>query len=601
MSLACVSCTHGTREITVSTEFIAGSRCLLADRVVEIDGPISQHHVQVRDLNTGQLLSTRLEALRSLPASRREHDPLVIPQAEWDRAVPLAQALTPYMAGTLPGPIARELAKRFAISVRQLQRAAERYRLNPQATALVRRAGGRPKGLRLLQPEVEHIIQHMIAKHYARRESASQSEVCDRVRLTCQRLCLPAPDPKTVNARIHAEEEVRLAYKRLGGKAARQRFEPRPGSLAAAHALALVQIDHTRADIQLVDENDPSRVIGRPWLTLAVDVATRAVAGYYLSMEAPSAISVAMCVAHMLLPKAENAVEAGLWPMYGTPIRILVDNGKDLRSIAIQRGCEQHGIDLTWRPVRQPHYGGHIERLMGTFMRRVHTLPGTTFSHSKQKGDYPSERKACLTLEDFRLWLVEQICHGYHLRRHRGIGMPPLLAWERSFVDEDGERLPAPPSLDGKAVRRDFYPFVYRRMQRTGVQYGRSRYWHASLAPLVHPHRVVRVHYRPGDDSRVWVRDDDNLLIEAPAVAGPALREGIPVAIDATEQARIDHLRLLGYERMDAIRTEAERRKRKPVDGRCDQWRDVASWVETRSGLRRPWSARGRRCVRRRP
>lgn len=35
-----------------------------------------------------------------------------------------------------------------------------------------------------------------------------------------------------------------------------------------------------------------------------------------------------MCVAHVMLPKAENDIEPDLWPMYGTPEAILVDNGK---------------------------------------------------------------------------------------------------------------------------------------------------------------------------------------------------------------------------------------------------------------------------------
>jgi hypothetical protein len=35
-------------------------------------------------------------------------------------------------------------------------------------------------------------------------------------------------------------------------------------------------------------------------------------------------------------------------------------------------------IAIDHRPVRAPHYGGHIERLIGTMMGKVHLLPGTT-------------------------------------------------------------------------------------------------------------------------------------------------------------------------------------------------------------------------------
>jgi putative transposase len=79
--------------------------------------------------------------------------------------------------------------------------------------------------------------------------------------------------------------------------------------------------------------------------------------------------------------------------------------------------------------------------------------------------------------------------------------------------------------MDRQALRRDFYPFVYRRLQRTGVQFGRSRYWSPALAPMIEPAQVVRVHYHPGNPTCVWVSAGDNVLIEAKVVAGVALGE----------------------------------------------------------------------------
>jgi putative transposase len=265
-----------------------------------------------------------------------------------------------------------------------------------------------------------------------------------------------------------------------------------PGGLKVAEALELVQIDHTLVDVLLVD--DAGQLIGRPWLTLAMDVATRVVRGWYLSMDAPSSISVALCLAHAMQPKPENAGHVDRWPMYGVPRRILVDNGKDLRSLAFKRGCEQHGIALSWRPVREPHYGAHIERLMGTFMRMVHELPGTTFSNARQRGDYPSEKRACLTLADLRTWFIEKICHGYHVRTHRALGCPPLVAWERAFKDGEGRYQPPEVAMDAHTLRRDFFPFEFRRLTRTGVHFRQTVYWHPALTALVGPQTQVMVH-----------------------------------------------------------------------------------------------------------
>jgi putative transposase len=64
----------------------------------------------------------------------------------------------------------------------------------------------------------------------------------------------------------------------------------------------LVQIDHTLADVMIVSASD-RQPLERPWLTLAIDVATRMVAGFYKSLDPPSALSVALTLSHSVLPK----------------------------------------------------------------------------------------------------------------------------------------------------------------------------------------------------------------------------------------------------------------------------------------------------------
>ncbi|MGO8847950.1 MAG: hypothetical protein ACLQFI_22030, partial [Methylocella sp.] len=49
-------------------------------------------------------------------------------------------------------------------------------------------------------------------------------------------------------------------------------------------------------------------------------------------------------------------------------------------------------IKTIWRPPGTPHFGGHIERLIGTQMGAVHLLPGTTQSNPSERGDYDSSK-----------------------------------------------------------------------------------------------------------------------------------------------------------------------------------------------------------------
>jgi len=59
---------------------------------------------------------------------------------------------------------------------------------------------------------------------------------------------------------------------------------------------------------------------------------------------------------------AERGIDAP-WSIGGLPEALHVDNGADFRSRAFERACRNHGIQIRWRPIGEPHFGGHIERL----------------------------------------------------------------------------------------------------------------------------------------------------------------------------------------------------------------------------------------------
>ena len=75
-----------------------------------------------------------------------------------------------------------------------------------------------------------------------------------------------------------------------------------PGTYRVDNALEVVLIDHTAVDVIVVDEAHRLQ-IGRPWLTLAIDVANRVVVGFYVSLEAPFSTSVTSCLRQAVLPK----------------------------------------------------------------------------------------------------------------------------------------------------------------------------------------------------------------------------------------------------------------------------------------------------------
>ncbi len=91
-------------------------------------------------------------------------------------------------------------------------------------------------------------------------------------------LDLRMPCWATLRDRVATMDPAELTAAREGAKAARSQYRPVPGIYQVERAYEVVQIDHTLVDVIVVDcvHRKP---LQRPWLTLAIDVASRMVAG----------------------------------------------------------------------------------------------------------------------------------------------------------------------------------------------------------------------------------------------------------------------------------------------------------------------------------
>src|SRR5699024_5037224 len=274
-------------------------------------------------------------------------------------------------------------AHELGLSRRQIYILIQRAR---QGTGLVTAlapssySGGKGKG-RLSEP-IECIIREVLQKRFKTRQKRSMSAVYREIARRCKAQKLPVPARNTVALRLANLDPVKTARSRGGEKATRDLQGVGGTPPKVTEPLGQVQIDHTVIDLMVVDERD-RQPIGRPYLTIAIDVLTRCVLGMVVTLEAPSAVSAGLCLAHVACdkrPYLENLGVAVEWPMSGKPRQLYLDNAAEFKSEALRRGCEQHGIQLRYRPPGRPHYGGIVERIIGTAMQMIHDLPGTTFS-----------------------------------------------------------------------------------------------------------------------------------------------------------------------------------------------------------------------------
>ncbi len=330
------------------------------------------------------------------------------------------------------------------------------------------------KGNSRLPKKVQAIVDRILGEFYLKEERPTPSQTLEEIQLDCRKKKLKPPSLKTLLRIITRLPPKAVSKGRYGTKATREQYEPIKGSFPGAdYPLAAIQIDHTPVDVIIVDEEE-RKSINRAYLTIIIDVCTRVICGFCLSLEAPSSLTAALALHHAISPKKEWMRKHGLkplWPVYGRPRKIYVDNAKEFRGKALLRGCAEHNIDHANRPKGLPNYGGTVERAFRTFMKAAQRIRGTTFSNVVKKVNYDSAGKAILTLSELERWFGIFIAYRYHQRRHRSTGFPPIKHYERLLrgtPETPGIGRPEPIG-DSRQLLLDFLPYVERVVSREGI------------------------------------------------------------------------------------------------------------------------------------
>lgn len=410
-------------------------------------------------------------------------------EAEWQEGQRRFQIIKPLLDRDT-APSVEKQAELGQVNVATVYRWLARYRKTGSVSSLVPDRRGRKFGSQLIGDEQEAIIHGVIDEFYLHKQRRSSQQVIEEVMRRCRLAKIDAPHPNTIRNRINRLPQ-RITLRRRGHvEEANNRFTPVRGKFPGADfPLAIVQIDHTPADIICVDEVH-RKPVGRPYLTLAMDVFSRMVVGFYLSYDPPSAASVGLCLAQAMCSKREYLAKLGVkgsWPVWGKITTVHCDNAREFRGVVLERACEEYGIDLSWRPVKTPRYGGHIERMMGTVSNELHKLPGTTFSNPQKRKGYNSHAEASVTLRELERYLVEFFVNIYHQRVHTQLHMPPLRKWEQGIMGDENINGIGQPKLpnDPEKMLLDFMPYEERTIQNYGIQIDKINYYDPILDPYI--------------------------------------------------------------------------------------------------------------------
>jgi putative transposase len=350
------------------------------------------------------------------------------------------------------------------------------------------------RGVKRLPSKVERVIRAVIKHEYlSKSKRITIADAAKTVQRQCRKRGWLAPSKTTIVGRIKALSPAEVDAVRGSQKhAAPGRYEQRRGVHPAVNQILYeCQLDHTPSDLCIVDEEHRLPLEGAQTLSVVLDVSSRCVTGFALSMEAPSIRVAGQVVAFAILPKERFLEQMGVdasWPCWGKPTFLYMDSGPDFTSSDFERALDLHNIHVLRRPKSAPNYAAQIESLFSKFLQEVHQLPGSRFSSLKERLAFDPEGHAIMTINEFRRWFTIFITMVYHQSPHSGLNdLPPIVAWQRGILgygDKPGIGLPDREE-DELHLKQDFLPAVRRTIQPEGVKINHSWYQDALLAEWV--------------------------------------------------------------------------------------------------------------------
>ncbi|WP_323009552.1 hypothetical protein [Paracoccus sp. (in: a-proteobacteria)] len=173
--------------------------------------------------------------------------------------------------------------------------------------------------------------------------------------------------------------------------------------------------------------------IGRRWVCVAIDVASRCILGLRIAAT-PSAEEFRKLLEMVVSDKTDLARGCGAmgsWHQCGRPMTIATDTGSSFVATGSVERANDLGAAMEYAPVKCAELRGTDERVFGTFGRMLMPrLPGHTQSNPAKCGDYDPRANACLDDDDLIRILVCFVVDEYHRNPHGGLGgQMPMSKW----------------------------------------------------------------------------------------------------------------------------------------------------------------------------
>lgn len=364
------------------------------------------------------------------------------------------------------------------------------------------KADGESRGIRIT-PRIEKLFEKGIKKFYLNNRDYTFKMAYERMLFAFFRVGV---EPNPVDGvevpilpdknQLPTEDQFRYWYKtyykdRKKEKIARQgeiefnlnhrELTGDVNSLASGPG-AVFMIDATIADVYLVSSFDRKRIIGRPVVYLIIDVFSRMIVGFSVSLEGPSWRGATLALDNMIADKVEVCAEYGIpiqpeeWNCHYLPEAIFADRGEfegySADVIVYVCGVRIHNTS--------PYRGdlkSIVERHFGIVREKsIKFLPGRV--KKRNRGEKPHALDAKLALYDFRKLLISHILDynaNHELTWYRpgtdliadGVPLRPAALWDWGIRNRSGHLKMLPREI----VRLNLLPRKEVSLYRQGIHF----------------------------------------------------------------------------------------------------------------------------------
>lgn len=243
---------------------------------------------------------------------------------------------------------------------------------------------------------------------------------------------------------------------------------------------AVFEVDATRSDIILVSF-DRKTILGKPTVYVVMDVFSRIVAGYHVSLASESWFEAMVAIEHAATNKVENCARYGIqiqdedWPCRHLPQNLVGDRGE------LKSQLSERFVNLNVDVLNAPSYRGDLKpfiesnfHITNETVRQL--LSGSTEARQLVRGDYDPARDSSWTIEEFNRFLIV-----YFLTYNKSALSRKFIPTKDMFVDQveltplkvwnwnKGMRLLHEPQR--KTLRYNLLPREEAKVTRFGIEF----------------------------------------------------------------------------------------------------------------------------------